>query len=164
MKRTLAAIVLITIAAFLAAQAPRPAPSPDARFITCDVLIDSGQTPLAAWQIDVRASIAGGTIELVGVEGSGAAAKTPFAEPPFYDPEALTRDRVVLAAFSTEKPESLPTGEKRIARLHMRITGEAAAAANPAPRPEFTSKLITAADPTGAKITPTVRATLGDTP
>lgn len=163
MTRLLAAIVLVCLAAVLIAQAPiaPTAPAAPAKFITCDILIDSGQTPLAAWQIDVRATIDGGTVELVGVEGGGVAGG-PFAQAPFYDPEALTHDRIVLAAFSTDKPETLPTRETRIARLHMRITGEAASAMNPAP--EFTTKLITAADPAGTKITPTVRATLGDTP
>jgi hypothetical protein len=161
MKRFLAALILLILGAALAAQTVSPSQSsPRAKFVTCDIIIDSGQTPLAAWQIDFHGTVDGGTVELVGVGGGsdqGDNAK-PFAAPPFYDPEALAHDRIVIAAFSTAKPELLPTGSTRVARLHLRITGDNAL------KPELSATLITAADSAGVKITPTVRASLGDTP
>ncbi len=163
MKRMLAAITLLIIGVGLAAQTVSPSgPNPRAKFVTCDIIIDSGQTPLAAWQIDFHGTIDGGTVELVGVGGGAADGdqNKPFAAPPFYDPEALAHDRIVIAAFSTAKPELLPTGSTRVARLHLRITGDGAGVA----KPVLATKLITAADPAGNRITPTVRASLGDTP
>ena len=56
------------------------------RFITVDVFIDSGDTPLAAYQIDLKATSDGGRVLLAGIEGGEHAA---FATPAFYDARAL---------------------------------------------------------------------------
>ncbi len=159
MKRPLVILLLVVLAGVLGAQGPASpraaATSAPARFITCDILIDSGTSPLAAWQIDFRAAIAGGSVELVGVEGGVPGA---YAQPAFYDPEALTHDHVVLAAFSTAKPDALPSGKTRVARLHLRVLGNAGA------HPETHIKLMAAADAGGHTIEPAVSASLGDTP
>jgi hypothetical protein len=87
------------------------------RFGYVDIFIDSGETPLAVYQVELRATA--GDIRIVGVEGGDAAA---FAEPPHYDPAALLEgERIVLGAFSTG--DALPAGRTRIARVHLRIEG-----------------------------------------
>ena len=57
-------------------------------------------------------------VRVVGIEGGEHAS---FKAPPFYDPEAIGNERVILAAYSTA-PE-LPTGRSRIARVHYEISG-----------------------------------------
>lgn len=74
-----------------------------------------------------------------GVEGGDHPA---FKAPPYYDPRALTQDRIIIAAFGTA--ENLPTGKTRVARIHVRISGE--------PRPDFGVQLIVAADQAGDRI------------
>ncbi len=88
----------------------------DVRFAAVDVIVDSGQTPLAAWQFEILSRSPG--VEIVGIEGGEHEA---FADPPYYDPEAMNNDRVILAAFSTS--EELPSGRGRIARLHLQLEG-----------------------------------------
>ncbi|HZW09236.1 MAG TPA: hypothetical protein VFF69_04970 [Phycisphaerales bacterium] len=89
------------------------------RFGYVDVFIDSGATPLAVYQVELRATE--GDIRIVGVEGGDAG---PFVEPPHYDPKALLDgERIVLGDFSTDA--DLPAGHTRIARVHLRIDGPA---------------------------------------
>ncbi len=88
----------------------------DVRFEAIDVLVDSGDMPLAAWQCEIQSRTPG--VEIVGIEGGDHPA---FAEPPYYDPRAMHNDRVILAAFSTN--EELPSGRSRIARLHLQLEG-----------------------------------------
>jgi hypothetical protein len=113
------------------------------RFAVFDVFVDSGQRPLAAWQLDLRATK--GTVKLVGVEGGEHAA---FRQPPHYDPKALQGDRVRLAAFSTDVSASLPVGATRVATLHVQVTGRA--------EPVWTTKAEAAADADGKTIPITV--------
>lgn len=167
MRGVLGACVPLVVAAGLIAQGPAqraPVQQPavpgadDARFVTCDVYVDSGLARLAAWQVDVRGTVAGGKVELVGVEGG---APGPFAEPAYHDPEALMRDHVVLAAFSTAKAQTLPVGSSRVARLHLRVVGVGGAGER---KPVFTCKVVAAADAAGTRIDASVTAMLGDTP
>ncbi|MEO2031765.1 MAG: hypothetical protein ABGZ35_06745 [Planctomycetaceae bacterium] len=88
----------------------------DVRFEAVDVIVDSGETPLAAWQFEIQSRSPG--VEIVGIEGGEHEA---FAEPPYYDPKAMNSDRVILAAFSTA--DELPSGRSRIARLHLQLEG-----------------------------------------
>src|SRR5438552_2611435 len=67
------------------------------RFGAMDIFIDSGSTPLAAYQIEIAAT--NGLAKIVGIEGGEHPA---FQQPPFYDPKAMQHDRVILAGFSTE--------------------------------------------------------------
>lgn len=118
-----------------AAVAPQPQ-----RFATIDLIIDTGDAPLAAWQIDLRD--ARGSAAIVGIEGGEHPA---FAEPPYYDPRAMMRNRIVLAAYNTADAAALPQGRTRIATLHLQITGNA--------EPDWQLELITAVDDQGQPIT-----------
>ena len=60
----------------------------------------------------------------------------------FYDPVALTTNRIVLAALSTA--EELPQGKFRIARVHLQISGSV--------EPDYLSKLVVAAASDGSAI------------
>ena len=55
---------------------------------------------------------------IVGLEGGDDAA---FKAPPFYDPEAMSRNRVIVAAYNTS--DALPRGKSRVARIHFQTSG-----------------------------------------
>lgn len=88
------------------------------RFEAIDVIVDSGDESLGAYQFELD-SVSDG-VEIVGIEGGEHAA---YADPPYYDPEAMNGNRVILAAFSTDA--ELPTGRSRVARIHVQLEGEA---------------------------------------
>lgn len=110
------------------------APAGDVRFIPVDIYIDSDDAPLGAWQIEF---VGHGDVELVGVEGGEHAA---YQQPPHYDAAALMHGRVILAALNTT--DDVPTGKTRVARLHVRVTGE----------PKFETILIAAGNSSGERI------------
>ncbi len=101
------------------------------RFAPLHIYIDSGNSSLAAYQFELKASA--GQIKIVGVEGGRHEA---FKEAPYYDPAALAKDRIIIAAFSTGS--DLPKGRTRIATIHLQIIGET--------EPQYELKLIVAAD------------------
>jgi hypothetical protein len=105
-----------------------------ARFAVIDVVIEA-TAPLAAWQADV---VAIGDGQVVGVEGGEA----PLDQPPYYDPAALQKGRIVLGAFTTRG--GLAAGRHRVATLHLREAG---------PPVVYEVTLQAAADPSGARIT-----------
>jgi hypothetical protein len=109
------------------------------RFCAVDIFIDSGSTPLAAYQI--RFAVTNGLAKIVGIEGGEHAA---FRQPPFYDPKAIQNQLAVLASFCTAPAEELPKGKTRVATIHLRTIGTTS------PRCEL--KLQTAADSQGNKI------------
>jgi hypothetical protein len=109
------------------------------RFRAVDIYLDSKSAPLAAYQLEFAAT--NGTVKIVGVEGGGHSA---FREAPFYDPKAIQREQVIIAAFSTESASKLPTGKTKVATIHIQITGPQ--------EPAFELKLQTAADSQGNKI------------
>jgi hypothetical protein len=130
--------------------APSPGAAPDTiRFDYIDIYIDSGGEPLAAHQFEATARAAGATI--VGVEGGEHPA---FADAPYYDPRALMNDRIIVAAFSTAS--DLPAGRTRVARLHLRLTGDATA--------EHDLVLHAAASSEGNRIPATISMGQGETP
>lgn len=88
---------------------------PAGRFEYLDIDVDSGQTPLAAWQIELVAPAQ--AMQIVGVESGDA---KDFQDPPYYDPAALSGGRIVIGAFNTT--DNLPAGNTRVARLHVRIS------------------------------------------
>ena len=102
-------------------------------FRAYDLVVDSGQAPLAAWQVEL--SNPTGTALLVGVEGGEPG---PYAEPAHHDPRALQSARVVLAHFTLGEA---PRGATRVARLHFAIEARS--------QPEFRCELVAAADPEG---------------
>ncbi len=88
------------------------------RFEAIDVFVDSGNQPLAAWQLELSCHTK--DVEIVGIEGGEHPA---FKEPPYYDPRAMNNNRVILGAFSMNSDEQLPTGRSRVARVHLQVTG-----------------------------------------
>jgi len=90
--------------------------APDVRFGVVDVFIDSGAAPLAAYQFELN--VTAGDVTLVGVEGGDHRA---YRQPPYYDPAALARQRIVIAAF--DLGTDLPRGKTRVARLMVRVRG-----------------------------------------
>ena len=115
------------------------------RFAPLHIYLDSGNSSLAAYQFEVRAvrepplQPAAGQIKIVGVEGGQHKA---FKEAPYYDPAALAKDRIIIAAFSTGG--DLPKGRTRIATIHLQIIGDA--------EPEYELKLAVAGDANGKEI------------
>jgi hypothetical protein len=122
------------------AQAMLAGQQPDAtRFETVDVFVDTTDKPLAAYQLQFFA--AAGDVKIAGIEGG---AHPAFKIPPFYDPKAMQRERVILAAFSTEAAPDLPVGKTRVATIHVETRG-----GRP---PLFQIQLEAAADTTGKTI------------
>jgi hypothetical protein len=85
---------------------------PHAAVHTSDIYIDSGEKPLAAYQIELNDPL--GRTQIVGVEGGEPAA---FTASPHYDAAAIGSGHIILAAFSTNR--DLPTGKVRVARLRV---------------------------------------------
>src|SRR5262245_46479716 len=109
------------------------------RFCAVDIFIDSGSTPLAAYQF--RFAVTNGTARIVGIEGGERPA---FRQPPYYDPKAIQNDVAIVAAFSTAPAAELPSAKTRVATIHLRVTETS--------RRQFELKLQTAADAQGNKI------------
>ncbi len=84
------------------------------RFLAIDVFVDSGDWPLASWQIEIEDETH--AMELVGIEGGEHPA---FARPPTFDAAAFLHHRVILASFQLDGP--FPTHRTRVARLHFRM-------------------------------------------
>jgi hypothetical protein len=132
------AILFCTVAISLFAQPPVAV-----HFRAINIYVDSDRTPLAAYQLEF--SVTNAPVKIVGIEGGSPKA---FREPPFYDPKAMQGERVIIAAFSTEAQEHLPSGKTRVATIHLETSGET--------RPVFELKLQAAADPAGKRIAATV--------
>lgn len=132
MTRVLGSILLLACAALASALAPQNAPT---RFAYVDIVLDAGEAPLAAWQVELDA---GPGVTIVGIEGGEHAA---FSEPPYYDPKAMMHDRVILGAFDTG--DDLPTGPTRVARVHVQIEGD---------NPAYELSVTTAATVDGTRI------------
>ena len=110
------------------------------QFEAVDIYIDSGAKPLAAYQLEFR--VKNGGARIVGVEGGSAPA---FGEPPFYDPKAMQKERVIIGAFTTLPTSKLPKSKVRVATIHLELTGSQ--------KHELAVKLQTAASVDGEKIT-----------
>ncbi len=126
-------VAISLILAFLYAEAGQAATKvgPKVRFAPLHIFLDSGNRPLAAFQFELKT--AAGQIKIVGVEGGQHKA---FKEAPYYDPAALAKDRIIIAAFNTGR--ELPKGRTRIATIHLQIIGDA--------EPDYELKLAVAAD------------------
>jgi len=115
-------------------------PRSSTRFAAIDLFIDSGNDPLAAWQVEFHATK--GVVRIVGIESGEHAV---FGDdPPYYDPDAMMNDRVILAQYSLGRADSLPTGRTRIATVHVQIEGEM--------EPQFSMLLQAAGDDEGCRI------------
>ena len=97
-------------------EGPGEAKADAVRFEAIDVFVDSGNQPLAAYQVELASKTPG--VEIVGIEGGEHAA---FADPPYYDPRAMNNNRVIIAAFTTG--DNLPAGRCRVARIHVQLQG-----------------------------------------
>jgi hypothetical protein len=140
-----AAILLILLGLTSGASAQQPDPGAQGadagRFIVVDVLVETGQQPLAAYQVEVSGTNSNGAVKVVGIEGGEPAA---FRNAPYYDPAALRGERVVLGAFSTVPAAQLPRGGMRIATVHCLVSGDS--------RPVFSAKVAAAATVDGQSI------------
>ncbi|MEW6157888.1 MAG: hypothetical protein AB1813_10680 [Verrucomicrobiota bacterium] len=112
------------------------------RFAAVDIFLDPNGQPLAAYQLEFFS--ANGQVKIVSIEGGEHPA---FKDAPYYDPKAIQKEKVILAAFSTASVAGLPLLKTRVATIHLQITGGGH---------EYQSKLITAATATGKAITPIV--------
>ena len=140
MKRTMLLTLIFTCVAITllgpqVGQANRVV-EPRVRFAPLHIYLDSGSSPLAAYQFELKATT--GQIKIVGVEGGERAA---FQEAPYYDPAALTKDRIIIASFNTGR--DLPTGRTRIATVHLQIIGDA--------EPQYELKLTVASNAEGER-------------
>lgn len=139
----------------------QPEPLTSVRFEAVDVFVDSGDVPLAAYQIEVRADTASADakarVKLVGVEGGE---KGAFEEPPRYDPAALRAkgggERIILAAYSLREDARLPKGLTRVARLHVQVPTTGLLG--------YFSVLTVAGDSMANEIPATVRAKVSEPP
>ena len=132
-------------------QAHKPAPQNAAavagqtRFGWVDVSVDSGKEPLGAYQFEL--AVEKGTASIVGLEGGEHPA---FAAAPYYDPAALQKARVIVAAYSVA--DTLPTGKTRVARVMVEMQGDAG----------FAVKLMKTYNKDGREIPAKVEFTQGD--
>jgi hypothetical protein len=150
--RTIALIIITCICAIvpvLAQQSGTEYATTQQRvsFVSLGIYIDSGSKSLAAYQFELKTT--SGQITIVGVEGGQHPA---FSQPPYYDPAALSKDRIIIAAFNTGK--DLPTGRTRIATIHLQIIGST--------QPEYQLALTVAADSDGKEIPATISFEKGE--
>lgn len=151
MKRLLSVVLFAALCAgaLLAQQSePQPFAAPGKpRFAPLYIYVDSGSEALAAYQFELSAKA--GDVKIVGVEGGEHPA---FAQPPYYDPLALSKNKIIIAAFNTG--ENLPKGRHRVATVHVQISGGVA--------PEYVVTLKAAATPNGERIPASVTVEKGE--
>ena len=136
----LAALAFLSLGAALPSgekAAAKPAGS-GVSFRAVDVWVDSGEKPLAAYQVEIAYDAA--RVEIVGVEGGEPAG---FRDAPHFDEAGRTGGRIILAAFVPRDDQAVK-GNQRVARIHLQVKGAAA--------PELSAKLVTAAQPGGERI------------
>src|SRR5688500_16113141 len=105
-----------------------------ADFAVYDVYIDPRGEPLAAYQLKISNKNA--DVKIISVEGGE---HPRYKEAPKFDPKAIQRDVIKMAAFSLDAPEILPAGRVRVAALHVEI--------GPSLTPEWLLVVETAARP-----------------
>jgi len=118
-------------------------------FRAVDLFVDSGNQPLAAYQLSFACAAA--DAKIVGIEGGEHSA---FAEPPYYDPKAMQNNHVVVAAFNTASPGQLPRGRTRIATIHVQTPASSVK--------QYELKVDAAATPVGESITVKAEAVEGN--
>ena len=138
--------LILALTSFATSALAQPASTNTIRFQAVDVFVDSSNSVLAAYQLEF--AITNSNAKIVGIEGGEHPA---FAEAPFYDPKAIQHERVILAAFSTQPADKLPSGKTRVATIHLQISGS--------DELKFETKLTTAANSDGSKIAVTISAT-----
>jgi hypothetical protein len=152
------AVVLLAFGASAADPTPpreqiaSPGAGSPARFVYHDIFIDPGGKLLAAYQFELLANSK--VAKIVGVEGGEHAA---FKQAPYYDPAALSKNRIIIAAFNTGA--DLPAARTRVARLHLRVTDTNGVAPQ-----RFQIQLQSAADAAGAVIDAVITSQEGPKP
>ena len=112
-----AALPIVLMLSALAGAQERTTTTPTssaARFTSVELFVDPHGDALGAYQVEFVADPA--RVTLVGIEGGEHPA---YAQPPYYDPKALSGNRVILAALSTAS--DLPAARTRVATLHLRV-------------------------------------------
>ncbi len=138
MRILVLSLLIFGLAAGLLAEQPADEEGRD-RFCAMEIYVDSGTTPLAAYQIEFAAT--NGVARIVGIEGGEHPA---FRVPPFYDPKAMQHERVIIAAFSTADNASLPGGKTRVATIHLQVPA--------GQQPQFKLNVEAAGDAQGNRI------------
>ena len=122
-----------------------------AEFAVYDIYLDPNSEPVAAYQLkiwDKRAAI-----KIISVEGGEHPA---FQKAPYFDPKAISRDIIKLAAFHAGTSDELPARRTRVASLHVEI--------GPGLTPDLAIEVEAAARPGGNKITVQATLTKRETP
>jgi hypothetical protein len=114
-----------------------------AEFAVFDVYVDAGTEHLAAYQLKISDSHA--AVKILSIEGGE---HTSFSSAPKFDPKAIQRDVIKLAAFSLDPAEKLPLGRVRVASLHVEI--------GPGMKPDWKAITEAAGGPDGKKISAAV--------
>jgi hypothetical protein len=109
MKRSLPIAIFIFAAFWLTCEC-----RVQTRFAAYDLYISPKGEPLAAYQIRIKAM--SGNVEIISVQGGEHSA---FKEAPFFDPKAIQKGTIKLAAFSTKEAAELPTRETRVASIQI---------------------------------------------
>ena len=134
--------ILVCVGAIGAALSAWPqAADLDIRFAALEIVLETAE-PLAAWQFELRES--SGRMRVVGVENGDSAA---FGDAPYYDLEAVSggrADRIIVADYSLNPADELPTGRSRIATVHVQLQGTAA--------PDYVLSLVAAGGASGEPI------------
>ena len=149
------AILLCVVLITLPSLANRRTPSgevyktqpPKVRFVPLHIYLDPAGTALGAYQFELK--VLTGKVQIVGVEGSNHKA---FKKAPYYDPLALSRQRIVIAAYTTDADG--PSKKTRIATVHLHITGDQ--------EPEYELDLQVGADTEGHTINAIITLEQGD--
>lgn len=129
---------------------PRPEQT-HTRVLSVDIVMDSGEEPLGAYQVEFTVAREGSKPpRVIVVEGGETAA---FASSPRYDAKAVRGGRLILAGFSLEAEENLPKGRTRVARVHLRVEG-------PGPQPTATARAMVAGNGRAERIEASAEATL----
>lgn len=132
--RWLIATILLALPLFAqdpAAESEAAAGENSVRFLPFQITLDPQGQSLAAYQFELRTTT--GQVKIVGLEGGD---HPTFAQPPYYDAQALMQDRIIIAAFSTDA--NLPTTATRVTTIHLQVLGDI--------EPEFDIDLTVAAD------------------
>ena len=140
--RAITAIILISVCLIIPVLAQQSEQYETAvrqkiRFAPLHIYLDTGGRELAAYQFELKATA--GQVKIVGIENGEHMA---FNEPPYYDPAAMAIDRIIIAAFSTDK--NLPKSRTRITTIQLQIIGDA--------EPQYELELTIAADANGNEI------------
>ena len=118
MPRYLPVLISCLLLPVLAGQGGEPSKQPPVKFVPIDIIIDSANAPMAAYQVLVKYDAA--KIIIVGVEGGSP---NGFGQAPFFDQLGLQGGRIIIGAFVAQ--DNLATmGKVRVARLHLRVIGD----------------------------------------